>query len=90
MVNKKLINIGFWVLLFAVLIACFYIIMLLRAETSQCLQNAFTYGAREQVKGDVMCTCQELQEGGKIANFAFNETDWWSTPTQNPTFNFNP
>jgi len=81
--KKKTINIMFWIAIFAVLIACLYIIMLLMAETSQCLQNAFTYGAREQVEGDVMCSCI-AQEEGQFSRFSFNETSWWNEPAQNP------
>lgn len=90
MEKKKLINAVFWILIIAVLIACVYIIMLLRAETSQCLQNAFTYGAEHQIEGDVMCSCTEIKDNGIRANFYFNETDWWSVPTENPIFQYTP
>jgi len=90
MVNKKIINAVFWILIFAVLIACLYIIVLLKQDTAQCLNNAFVYGAREQVEGDVMCSCTQILDDGQRANFYFNDSDWWSTPTENPIFQYNP
>lgn len=81
MVSKKTINIIFWVMIFAVLFACLYIIVLLKGDAGQCLANGFTYGAREQVEGDVMCTCT-AQNNGQISTFYFNESSWWNKPPE--------
>lgn len=85
MQKKVLINLIFWILICAIIIACVYMIFLLRSETTQCIKNAFVYGADKQIKGSVSCTC-EVQNEGQYLIFKFNETDWWSEPTENLMF----
>lgn len=81
--NKKTVDIILWSVLFAILVLCLWIVVLLKNETTQCIDNAFIYGAKEQVEGDVMCSCVAI-DGQKYSEFYFNESTWWTKPMDDP------
>jgi len=83
--KKRVIDVVLWIMVFMILIMCFSIVAFLKEERSQCLQNAFTYGAREQIKGEVMCSCFVKGDEG-FSTFNFNKTSVWipKDPYKNP------
>lgn len=70
--------------------ACIYLIFLLKAETSQCIENGFLYASKKQISGDVMCSCSVQQPDGSIGLFEFNETEMHIIPTEQPQYAFKP
>lgn len=86
--NKKTLNIIFWIIIFGVLVACFYLIVLLRSEGGQCLANGLLYASEKQIEGDVICSCQ-VDNKGSISSLFFNNTAMSNKPLGNQ-FNIIP
>ena len=62
---------------FGLVIICILLVSLfvyfLRTETSQCIKNPYTYGAKAM--GNVYCSCTQYKEGSSCpAHFNFNDT----------------
>lgn len=75
--KKLFFDLLYIVLIVGVIWGMLSIVLVLKSEAKQCLENGFVYGAKEQMKGEVHCDCQELKDG-KTYTFHFNETAWWS------------
>jgi len=52
----------------------------MRTEVAQCVKNPFVYGAERMEKTD--CSCVEYTNPSCPTRFYFNETTFWTIPTQ--------
>lgn len=62
---------------FGLVIICIFLVALfvyfLKTETSQCIKNPYTYGAKSMQ--NVYCSCTQYKEGSSCpAHFSFNDT----------------
>ncbi len=55
--NKK--DIAFWIMVFAVIVLCIYLLFYIRSESYECMSNPLIYGVQQYktTQGEFMCTC---------------------------------
>jgi hypothetical protein len=70
--NKK--EIIYYVILIILLLSVFYLISLMKSETSQCLKNPFVYGAKKMK--NVSCSCTQFSSNGCFPMFNFDDTNF--------------
>jgi len=82
----KKTDLFYFILLFVLLLAVFYLIFLLKSETSQCVKNPFIYGS-QKLGGEISCSCFKVQNQ-EMAKFSFTEQGF-NPEVEVSEFNFN-
>jgi hypothetical protein len=67
--NKDYIYFGLVILCILLLL---FLILFMKSETTQCINNPYIYGASKM--GNVFCDCYQNVDRDKFAYFSFNET----------------
>jgi hypothetical protein len=73
-------DIVYYGIVIALLIACIYMIHLMKTETAECIRNPFIYGAKTM--GNVSCSCNQWINKECITGFSFNDIAMETPETQ--------